>query len=86
MFGRRPITVEVGDVFIEPLAGKRRIFKALGIAERADASTFEMLWDITEIMSFDGLPHARLRSRENGNERVISVDALSRQDFYLKKQ
>lgn len=86
MFGRRPVTVEIGDKFVEPLAGKRRIFDALGIAERADESSFEMLWEVTEIMQFNDLPHARITSSENGNERIISLEALSRQDIYIKRK
>ena len=85
MFGRRNETIEVGDAFVEPLAGKRRIFEALGIAARADDVTFQMLWDVTEILEFNGLPHARLKSRENGNERIIAIQTLSKRDIYIKQ-
>ncbi|MGI9439726.1 MAG: hypothetical protein ACR2OT_01975 [Parvibaculales bacterium] len=85
MFKWRCVGVEIGDVFIEPLAGKRRIFKALGIAERADEATFEMLWDVTDIVEFNGLPHARLKSRETGNERIIALQMLAQRDIYMKR-
>ena len=33
MFNRRRVSVELGDVFVEDLPGKKSIFRALGLAE-----------------------------------------------------
>ena len=49
MFGKKEVSVEVGDYFVEPLAGKKKIFRALGIAEKASAETFVSTWQVTEI-------------------------------------
>ncbi len=85
IFRKRLVSVEVGNVFAEPLQGKRRIFKELGIAERVSADAFETQWEITEILKFNGLAHARLYNHESGIIRTIAVDTLARQDIYNKK-
>lgn len=85
MFGPRRVTVSQGDVFIETLSGKRKIFKSMGIADSSPADTFQSLWEVTELMQFNGLPHARLTNRDNGQIRTIALDALERQEIYKKR-
>ena len=86
MFGKKEVSVEVGDCFVEPLAGKKRIFWALGIAEKASAEAFVSTWEVTEITQFNNLPHARIVNSESGIIRTISVDTLARQENYLKQK
>ena len=85
MFGRRAVSVNIGDLFIEPLLGKKRIFKALGIADRSAPEAFETFWEVTELVDFNGMPHARLHNAESDITRTIAVEALARQDNYKKK-
>ncbi len=85
MFGPRRVTVAQGDVFIETLSGKRKIFKSMGITDSAPVDTFQSLWEVTELMQFNGLPHARLSNRDTGQIRTIALDALERQDIYKKR-
>ena len=85
MFGKKEVSVEIGDCFVEPLAGKKRIFRALGIAEKASAGAFVSTWEVTEITQFNNLPHARIVNNESGITRTISVDTLARQENYLKQ-
>lgn len=85
MFGPRRVTVAEGDVFIETLSGKRKIFKSMGIADSAPAETFQSLWVVTELLQFNGLPHARLAHRDSGQVRTIALDALERQEIYKKQ-
>jgi hypothetical protein len=85
MFGPRRVSVSVGDVFIETLAGKRKIFKSMGIADSSPADTFQSLWTVTEMIEFNDLPHARLTNRDSGQTRTIALDALERQEIYKKK-
>ena len=86
MFGKKEVSVEVGDCFVEPLAGKKRIFRALGIAEKASAEAFVSTWEVTEITQFNNLPHARIVNNDSGITRTISVDTLARQENYLKQK
>ena len=86
MFGKKEVSVEVGDCFVEPLAGKKRIFRALGIAEKASAEALVSTWEVTEITQFNNLPHARIVNSESGIIRTISVDTLARQENYLKQK
>ena len=86
MFGKKEVSVEVGDCFVEPLAGKKQIFRALGIAEKASAEAFVSTWEVTEITQFNNLPHARIVNSESGITRTISVDTLARQEKYLKQK
>ena len=86
MFGKKEVSVEVGDCFVEPLAGKKKIFRALGIAEKASAEAFVSTWEVTEITQFNNLPHARIVNSEAAFTRTISVDTLARQENYLKQK
>lgn len=85
MFGPRRVSVALGDVFIETLAGKKKIFRSMGIADSAPADTFQSLWEVTELMQFNSLPHARLVNRDSGQIRTIALDALERQEIYKKQ-
>lgn len=85
MFGRRRVTVSIGDIFIETLPGKKRIFKSMGIAEQSPAETFQSLWTVISLDQFNGLDHAKLEHKESGQIRTIALDALERQDIYIKK-
>ena len=51
MFGKKEVSVEVGDCFVEPLAGKKQIFRALGIAEKASAEAFVSTWESPKLPS-----------------------------------
>ena len=85
MFQKRRVTVEVGDIFIETLSGKQKIFRSLGIADQAPKGTFQSFWEVTELCNFNGLPHGRLTNRETGQVRTIAMDALERQEIYTKQ-
>lgn len=86
MFGRRKVKVNVGDVFIEPLDGKKRIFRALGIADSVPAEHFQSIWNVEALPEFNGLPHARLFNPESGAWRVIAVSTLEAQEGYVKQR
>ena len=86
MFGRRRVDVALGDIFIETLKGKKKIFRAMGVADATPSEAFESLWEVTEICDFNGLPHAKLTNHESGLLRTIALDALERQEIYRKKQ
>lgn len=86
MFGRRRVEVALGDIFVETLKGKKKIFRAMGVADATPADVFESLWEVTEICHFNGLPHAKLTNHANGLVRTIAIDALERQEIYRKKQ
>ena len=85
MFGNRRVTVALGDEFIETLKGKKKIFRAMGVADSTPAEAFESLWEVTEFCNFNGLPHAKLSNHESGLVRIIAIDALERQELYKKK-
>jgi len=85
MFGRRRVNVALGDVFVETLPGKKKIFKSMGIADSAPAETFQSLWTVTALEQFNGLDHAKLEHKESGQIRTIALDALERQEIYVKK-
>lgn len=85
MFGRRRIKVAIGDVFVETLPGKKKIFKSMGVADSAPAETFQSLWTVTSLEQFNGLAHAKLAHKESGQIRTIALDALERQEIYVKK-
>lgn len=85
MFGRRRVSVSIGDVFIETLPGKRKIFRSMGIADSAPAETFQSLWTVIALDQFNGLDHAKIEHKESGQIRTIALDALERQDIYVKR-
>lgn len=85
MFGKRRVTVAMGDVFVETLTGKKKIFRAMGVADSTPAEAFVTDWEVTEICTFNGLPHAKLTNHESGLIRTIALDALERQEIYKKK-
>jgi hypothetical protein len=86
MFGRRRVSVAIGDVFVETLPGKKKIFKSMGIADSSPAETFQSLWTVTKLDRFNGLDHARLQHTQSGQIRTIALDALQRQDIYVKRR
>lgn len=85
MFGRRRVSVAIGDVFIETLAGKKKIFRSMGVADSSPAEAFQSFWTVTALDRFNGLDHAKLEHKESGQVRTIALDALERQDIYVKK-
>lgn len=85
MFGRQRVSVAIGDVFIETLPGKKKIFRAMGVADSSPAETFQSLWTVMSLDQFNGLAHAKLEHKESGQIRTIALDALERQDIYVKK-
>ena len=85
MFGNRRVTVALGDEFIETLKGKKKIFRAMGVADSTPTEAFETLWEVTELCNFNGLPHAKLSNHDSDLVRIIAIDALERQELYKKK-
>lgn len=85
MFNRRRVSVGLGDVFVEDLPGKKSIFRALGVAENTPSDSFLNYWKVSELVQFNGLPHAKLTHCENGQQRVIACDALACQEIYKKQ-
>ena len=85
MFGKKEVSVEVGDCFVEPLAGKKRIFRALGIAEKASAEAFVSTWEVTEITQFNNLPMPASSTAKAASSAPFQ-DTLARQENYLKQK
>lgn len=85
MFGKRRVSVALGDIFIEMLKGKKKIFSSMGVANSTPAEAFTTLWEVTELCQFNGLPHAKLVDHDSGLQRIIALDALERQELYRKK-
>ena len=85
MFGRRRVSVALGDTFIETLKGKRKIFKAMGVDKATPVDRFEARWEVIQLLHFNGLEHAKLANHESGLERIIALDALERQELYRKE-
>lgn len=86
MFGRRKIKVSVGDVFVEPLDGKKRIFRVLGIVDSVPAEEFQSTWNVEGLSEFNGLPHARLFNPQSGAWRIIALSTLEAQEGYVKSR
>ena len=85
MFGRRYVSVELGDIFVEDLPGKKSMFRAMGVAETTPSERFLSYWKVEELVVFNGLPHAQLTHSESGRKRVIARHALERQGIYKKQ-
>ena len=85
MFRRRRVSVELGDVFVEDLPGKKSIFRALGETDRTPQDSFLSYWKVSELLQFNELPHAKLTHSETGQQRVIARAALERQEIYKKR-
>jgi hypothetical protein len=66
------------------LAGKKKIFRSMGVSETAPVETFQSLWEVVSLENFNDLPHAKLAHKESGQIRSISLDALERQEIYKK--
>lgn len=84
MFGPRRVSVSIGDIFVETLPGKKKIFRSMGIADTTPAAAFYSHWEVVAIDRFNGLPHAKLTHKETGQVRTIALDALERQEVYKK--
>ena len=85
MFQKRRVSVAIGDIFTESLKGKKKIFRAMGVADSTPAEAFVSFWKVTELCQFNGLPHAKLINRETGQQRTIALEALERQEIYRKQ-
>ena len=85
MFGRRRINVELGDVFVETLPGRKSIFRSMGLGDASDGDNFSSQWTVAAFLQFNDLPHAKLIHNDTGQYRVIACDALERQDIYKKR-
>ena len=52
MFGRRYVSVELGDIFVEDLPGKKSIFRAMGVAETTPSERFLSYWKVEELVGW----------------------------------
>jgi|GEM_PF-553038 len=73
----------IGDIYIEPLPGMKRILKGLGLS--SGDTSLHALWVIKEVLSFNYLPHVRIFCEETGESRLISSYTLHEGRTYKKQ-
>jgi hypothetical protein len=83
MFRKKIISVAIGDLFEESLAGSKKLFAALNMQAR-DAASLKTVWAVDELILFNDLEHARLIARDTGESRLISIAILQEQKTYKK--
>ena len=74
--------LNIGDIYVEPLPGMKRILKVLGLGS-SDVK-LHALWVIKETLCFNDLPHVRIFCKETGETRLISSYTLHQGRLYKK--
>lgn len=76
MARHKDLQISVGQQYEEPLPGARKILAAFNLNTSDKNSHPKAIWNVIDVVEWNGLPHARLENAETGETRLLASSVL----------